>query len=118
MKHKGTANYLRAHRRRSGLTQHEVGELLGYKDPGQVARHERSMSLPPLTIALTYEVIFRVPVAVLFVGLNVSAKENIERKLQLLEAQLQGRTALDRDAKLVAQKLVWLKERRETLTKG
>lgn len=89
-----------------------MGALLGYKDPGQVSRHERSMSLPPLTTALAYELIFRVPVAVLFVGLHVSTKENVESKLQQLEAELQGRTALDRDAKLVAQKLVWLKERR------
>jgi transcriptional regulator with XRE-family HTH domain len=112
MKRKAAANYLKTHRRRSGLTQREMGELLGYNDPGQVSRHERSKSLPPLRIALAYELIFRVPAAVLFIGLHGSTKENIEKKLQSMEAELQERTALDADAKLVAQKLVWLNERR------
>jgi transcriptional regulator with XRE-family HTH domain len=112
MMHKTAANYLKAHRRRSGLTQRELGELLGYRDPGQVSRHERSMSLPALTTALAYEVIFRVPVAVLFVGLHGSTKENIESKMRQLEAKLQGRTTLGRDANLVAQKLMWLNGRR------
>ena len=89
-----------------------MGELLGYNDSGQVSRHERSMRLPSLTTALAYECIFRVPVAVLFVGLNGNTNENIESKLQQMQTELQERSALDSDAELVAQKLVWLKERR------
>jgi DNA-binding XRE family transcriptional regulator len=112
MKRRTAANYLKTHRRKSGLTQREMGELLGYKDSGQVSRHERSTSLPPLTTAIAYELIFRLPIAVLFIGLHGRIRENVESKLQQMEEELQKRTALDADAKLVAQKLVWLKERR------
>jgi|SRR5580704_2916082 DNA-binding XRE family transcriptional regulator len=112
MKRKAATNYLKTHRRRFGLTQREMGELLGYKDPGQVSRHERSKSIPSLRIALAYELIFRVPVAALFVGLHGSIRGNVENKLRQMETELHGRTAMDSDAKLVAQKLVWLNERR------
>jgi transcriptional regulator with XRE-family HTH domain len=112
MKHRETENYLRTHRKRSGLSQREVGELLGYKDVGEVSRHERSMSIPPLTIALAYEVIFRVPVSAIFVGLHGSIKRDLENKLLQLETEFQDRDATNPAANLVAQKLVWLAERK------
>jgi transcriptional regulator with XRE-family HTH domain len=112
MKHQAAGNYLKAHRKRSGLSQREIGKLLGYNDPGQVSRHEQSRSTPPLTIALSYEIIFKVSVSGIFVGMRGSIERGIESKLQQLEAELLNRSARDRDANLVAQKILWLKERR------
>jgi len=112
MKHQAAGNYLKAHRKKSGLGQREMGKLLGYSDPGQVSRHEQSRSTPPLTIALAYELIFKVPISAIFVGVRGSIQRDIESKLQELEAELLNRSARDRDANLIAQKLVWLNERK------
>lgn len=105
-------NYLRAHRKKSGLSQRELALLLGYRDQGQVSRHERSQTAPPLLAALAYEVIFRVRVSTLFLSAHMDVKEATERRLAELEGNLRQRSAKDRDAKAVAHKLVWLKERR------
>jgi hypothetical protein len=63
-------------------------------------------------MALAYERIFQVPVARLFVGLQAGVADQIEDRLTELETKLGERNALERDAKLVAQKLMWLRERR------
>jgi len=89
-----------------------MGKLLGYKDPGHVSRHERSKTIPPLPAAIAYEAIFRIPVTAIFIGMHGSVRQEIERKLKELEAELGSRSAKDRDANLIAQKLVWLNERK------
>ncbi len=103
---------LRTHRKRAGLSQRELARLLGYTDEGAVSRHEQSQSLPPLLIALCYEIIFQVPVAVLFSGLHGSAQEVVEGRLSELERELGQRSGNEAGASLVAQKLLWLYERR------
>ena len=95
MKHRTTGNYLRTHRKKSGLSQREMGTLLGYKDSGQVSRHERSSSIPPLAAAPAYELIFRVPVSAIFIGMHGSVERDTEHKLQQLEAELHNRSAAD-----------------------
>jgi hypothetical protein len=89
-----------------------MGKLLGYRDPGQVSRHERSRSIPPLSTAIAYELIFRVPVSQIFVGMRKSVEQKVEGKLSRLEAELGDRSATERGAILIAQKLVWLNERK------
>jgi len=112
MKHRAAENHLKTHRKTSGLSQREMGELLGYKDTGQVSRHERAKSVPPLANAIAYEVIFRVPVTTIFVGMHGNIKRVIDNKLHQLEVELGNSSARGREANLVAQKLVWLNERR------
>ena len=112
MKHRARRNHLKAHRKKSGLSQREIGKLLGYKDPGQVSRHERSESIPPLTIALAYEAIFKVPVSGIFAGMHGNIRDDVESKLRALETELHNRSARDRGANFTAQKLVWLNERK------
>lgn len=112
MNHQAARNYLKAHRKKSGLSQEDMGKLLGYTDPGQISRHERSMSIPPLTIALAYEAIFREPISAIFIGMYEEIQREIENKLRQLETELGNRSATDPDANLVAQQLVWLNERK------
>lgn len=112
MKHQAAGNYLITQRKKTGLSQSEMGRLLGYRNPGQVSRHERSKSVPPLTTALAYEVIFRMPVSEIFAGIHAGIKDGLEDKLNRLEGELGNRSVTDRDANLVAQKLVWLNERK------
>lgn len=113
MKHETLGNYLRTHRRRSGLSQRELGLLLGYVNEGQVSRHERSKTIPSLIAALAYEVVFRVRVAELFTGVHGEVTRMMEGNLAAFEEQLQQRSGKGRGANETAQKLTWLKARRE-----
>src|SRR5271165_1368820 len=110
MKQKVPQNYLRRHRKQSGLSQHEVGVLLGYESRWQVSRHERAQSLPPLVIALAYELIFQVPVSVIFVGVHSGALKTLDQKLANFERDL-TRGADSQSTQAVAQKLQWLEAR-------
>src|ERR1700733_5093818 len=77
-----------------------------------VARHEQFHATPPLEIAISYEIIFRIPVAEIFAGLRDQAEIKVESGLIQLEEQLGARTARDRTALSTARKLVWLSERK------
>jgi len=112
MDHQKKENCLRAHRKKSGLSHREIGELLGYRGPGQTVRHEQAKNIPSLPTALAYELIFRVPVSVIFVGIHRSVECEVEDKLAKLETELGNRDARGRDVNRTAQKLVWLNERK------
>jgi DNA-binding XRE family transcriptional regulator len=104
-------NYLRSHRRRSGLSQRELARIVGYLTRFQVARHEESAAIPVLMIAIAYEVVFRVPLREIFSGLYTTIETKIESELSTLEQKLQESTAKGRKAEVIARKLEWLWER-------
>lgn len=110
-------NYLRAQRKASGLSQQEIGELLGYKNQWQVSRHERSRTAPPLLMALAYEAIFRVPVSVLFSGMYATVAHVIDGNLASLERTLASRGSTENLPKAHIRKLKWLTNRRISVTK-
>jgi DNA-binding XRE family transcriptional regulator len=83
-------NYLRAHRRRCGLSQRELGILVGYGHGHAISKHERSKSVPPLLIALAYEIIFEVPVGQLFTGFHSVVTQAVARNIQDLKTDPQG----------------------------
>ncbi len=105
-------NYLRTHRKKTGLTQRDLGRMLGYLDEGPVSRHERDHALPPLEVALGYEIVFQVPISEIYAGLREAIKQDIEERLSELERELQERSGKDRYAAATARKLEWLVERR------
>jgi DNA-binding XRE family transcriptional regulator len=84
-------NYLRAHRRRCGLSQRELGILVGYGHGHVISKHERSKSAPPLLIALAYEVVFDIPVGTLFTGFRSVVRESVARNMQDLKEDLDRR---------------------------
>ena len=102
---------LRTLRVRSGLSQREVAEILGFLTDVPVSRHERSATIPDLRTALAYEVIFRGPIADQFQGLFRSIEPLVEARIAELEAKLQQRVAKGRDAARNARKLEFLWER-------
>jgi len=106
------SNYIRVHRRKSGLSQGDLGFVLGYRDEETIARHERFRVIPPLEIAVSYEIVFRVPVSEMFWGLRDELELKIEASLVQLENQLGQRSARDRDALTTARKLMWLRARK------
>jgi len=106
------ASYLRSLRKRAGLSQRELADLLGCLTKATVSRHERAESLPSLLIAFGYEAVFHVPVAELFPGVYESVKLGIEDRLAKIEADLHASDAKGRKAQPVARRLEWLGERR------
>lgn len=105
-------NYLKAQRKHAGLSQEEIGRLLGYRKYWQVGRHENSRTIPPLLIALAYEVIFQVPVAGLFTGIHATIAHVIEENLATLEKELQARKMAGHLPVMRDQTLKWLHHRK------
>jgi DNA-binding XRE family transcriptional regulator len=106
------SNYLRSHRRKSGLSQRELAHIVGYDTQAPVSEHERSVAIPALLIALSYEVVFRVPLSELFPALYRTVEVNIEEQLTRMEDELQQSSAKGHRAAYIARKLEWLWERR------
>ena len=114
MDQKPLDNYLRTYRKHAGLSQREIGHLLAYSDEGAVSRHEQSKTLPPLLIAMAYEVIFQKSVAELFPGMRETVKITVEQRMLRFEESLEQRRRSGSRASRVAQKLSWLSERQNT----
>ncbi len=81
-------HYLRTYRKRSGLTQDEVGYLLGLVNGSKVSRYECYRRIPNLQTALTYEAIFRIPVRDLFAGLFTEVEKRMLKRLGRLGRKL------------------------------
>ena len=103
-------NYLRAYRKRSGLSQDEVAYLLGSQTGSKVSRYEHDRR-PSLDTALGYEVIFRlfdIPARDLFAG----RYQEVERSIRKRAARLQER--IHACPKLSSRKLETLAAIRKT----
>jgi transcriptional regulator with XRE-family HTH domain len=61
-----TPNRLWLARKRRHLGQKQVAYLLGHKTPDLVSRYEKRMKLPNLQTALMLEIIYGIPVRILF----------------------------------------------------
>lgn len=106
-------SYLRTHRKRSGLSQRELAEVLGLVTVDQVSLHEQSREIPLLLTAIGYEIVFQVPLSQLLPGLYESASHSVEARLEAFELRLQNSNAKGRAAAFIARKLEWLCARRE-----
>jgi transcriptional regulator with XRE-family HTH domain len=104
--------YLRTHRKKSGLSQSELASILGLVTELQISRHERSLTLPLFLTAISYEIVFQVPIAELFPGLYETVRQNIDERLSELEGRLHESSAKGRRAEFIARKLEWMWERR------
>ena len=107
-----SGNYLRTHRKRSGLSQHEVAGVLGIENGSLVCRYESGHHLPPLLVALALEALFQVPISQLFRGLGETVTQTVEDRLLSLGTELQSRSGKGPQAAITAKKLQWLTERR------
>lgn len=84
-------NYLRAERKRLGLSQDEVAFLLGCRDGGKLSRYERFQRAPNLETAAALELIFGVPVRDLFAGVYEDSGRIVRRRSQMLARRLKRR---------------------------
>lgn len=100
-------NYLRVYRKRLGLSQHEVGFLLGWCDASQPSRYEHFSRTPTLRTALALAVILQVPVYELFLGEYQNVENAVCRQAQRLDARLTAESPDRRTArKLSALKMI------------
>lgn len=107
-------NCLRAHRRRSGLSQREVAFLLGASRGGaQVSRHEKRRRLPPLRAALGYEVIYGVPANELFAGVSDAVAQKVKGRMMKLQRKLQVPQKRGIETRQATKKLSWFRERHQ-----
>jgi transcriptional regulator with XRE-family HTH domain len=81
-------NYLRAHRKRLGLSQNEVAFLLGCRGGSKPSRYENFCRVPALRTALALAVILQVSVQELFSGEYQRVMKAVCRQAQRLEARL------------------------------
>jgi DNA-binding XRE family transcriptional regulator len=103
---------LRTLRIRSGLSQKELAEILGFSTAASVFRHETSSAVPNLHTALGYEAIFRVPISELFPGFYQTVQVGVEERLAKMEEDLHQSAAKGRNAAPVARKLEFCWHRR------
>ena len=73
-----------------------------------VSRHERGVTVPPLSVALAYASIFRVEVIDLFPVIAEAVERDVEARLGSLESRLGRKSAKDRDKNATACKLQFI----------
>ena len=73
-----THNNLWLHRRRRGFPQKWVAVLLGHQSTSVISEYERGVKTPPLPVALKFQLIYGVPLAELFPGLQSLASAEVE----------------------------------------
>ena len=104
-------NYLKAHRKHSGLSQDEVAFLLGAENGSLLSRYEKRRRLPPLETALACEAIFGVPVAELFAGVREDIRKDIDKRRAALKTKLEAETPHGSASPMTAHKLKWIEGR-------
>ena len=87
----GLPNRLWQARKRRGLGQKQVATLLGYKQIDQLSRFELGRRVPSLRHALMLEIIYGVPVRLLFDGLS----EEVLAELREQSGRLRQWTLID-----------------------
>src|SRR5713101_2328883 len=85
-------NRLWRQRRRVGLSQQRVADLVGYHTPSEISRFERGERLPSLVMALKLEIVYHTPVAFLFPDLYLRLRDGVRAKQEELEKRRCPRT--------------------------
>jgi DNA-binding XRE family transcriptional regulator len=100
-------NHLRAHRRRCGLSQRDLAQLVGYLGEWQISRHEQSGAMPPLHVALAYEAILEVPASKLFRGLYATITKDVSRNIARMRQESKNFIPAQ-DDRTALRKFQWL----------
>ena len=77
-------NYLRAHRKRLGLSQDELARLMGCKSGAQLSRYERFEVEPKLETAFMCGLITAEPLDRLFEGVYDKAADKVVKRARTL----------------------------------
>lgn len=89
---KGAYSFVRANRRRWGLTQPELALLIGLTSSTAVSRIERSQRTPAAPTLIACCIVFGVVTPDLFPSLHAEIEATVAEAAKMLLAQLDGRT--------------------------
>ena len=91
MKKRIIAPYLRALRRRSALSQEDVAFLLGAFTGTRISRHETGACVPPLEVAIAYEVIFGIGIVEIYDDERARITAYVRKRARTLHESLAHR---------------------------
>ena len=114
MTQNSVGTYLRFIRRKSGLSQRQLAQILGSVTASQISRHERSVTSPSLLAAFGYQVVFRQPASDIFPGFYHAVESGVEERLRELESELSKSVAKGRAAAPIARQLEWFWARKNS----
>ena len=100
-------NYLRTHRRRSGLSQAEVALLLGAVSGTKVSRYENFTRMPAALTIFASEIVFNQPASELFAGSYDAIRIDVQKRARRMLKQLTARP--DNQSKTILRKLELLR---------
>jgi len=104
-KRRALSNYLKMFRKRSGLSQEELGFLLGGNFGTQVARFECGRRTPSFEALVRYEIIFKATALDLFTGAHERLADDVCERARKLHRELD---AVEPFTPAVKQKLEFL----------
>ena len=102
-------NYLRACRKKSGLSQAEIAYLVGCKNAAQISQYERRTIVPPLPTALALQAALDVPISELYAGKYDSISKQVRARAERLAIELRVKNP-KRGKGLIVYRLQWLVE--------
>jgi DNA-binding XRE family transcriptional regulator len=107
MSHTPLTNYLRTHRRRTGLSQTDVAALLGARSGALVSRHETGERRPILRTAIAYEIVLGISIRQIYAGIHTKLSNNVRIRATRMLVRLEAcpRTVL-RDLKIASIKRI------------
>lgn len=103
---------MKIHRKRSGLSQKELANLLGYRNAAVICRLERGQCPPRLWQYLALEIIFGKVLAEIFPPLFVNVEDDVVRRAYKLHQTLNANAP----SKKIQAKLVVLNDIKERAT--
>ena len=83
-------NYLRTHRKRVRLHQHQVAHLVGARSGAKISRYEHYLRIPDLATVFALEIIYGTSAKVLFAGIFEDARQLVHDRA---ERAVQGKDA-------------------------
>src|SRR5712691_9722081 len=96
----------RTYPNRPGLTQTEVSYVVGI-NRSDLWQYETSRREPSLRVLLALQVLYRIPIRKLFIGLFLHCRRSTLRRLQLLRRRLLA-DGKNKKTRLYIQKLGWM----------
>jgi transcriptional regulator with XRE-family HTH domain len=84
--------YVRAHRRKWGLTQVELAQLMGLSSRSAVSRIERADRVPTTATVIACGIIFGIASPELFPSLHEQVERTVIEAVATMEQELVGRT--------------------------
>ncbi len=76
-------NYLRTHRKRVRLHQHQVAHLVGVRGGAKISRYEHDIRIPDLATVFALEIIYGTSARVLFAGIYEDARRLVHNRAEL-----------------------------------